>query len=414
MLLLQAALLHTSPYIINNMNKKTLVFLIVMAIIAAAFVFWLVQRGGEPVQDTVIPDGAPFGASGGGISHTLTPEGLPVSEELADISSGGARLRQVSNVPVAGFGFVGEAASARLRFVERATGHINEAAIQTSTLARVSNITVPRVYEAMISQSGSALLRTVDDFGLIDTIILPAGTSSASSFPAEATSIALSPDRNRIAYLEPTQTGSRLVVSNPDGSQVAVLRTFALRDWLVDWPVANTVSVTTKASGAHPGVSYLINPANGSITSGLSGINGLTVRAGNAGRVLFSNTNNGFGLFADLGAGENIAVSPVTLPEKCIWSSRQSNTVICFSPREELTSQYPDVWYQGLARFTDSVVWVHNLADGLSAVLLAIPESANIDAINPTLSPNEDYLAFINRNDGILWLIDVGDLEIAF
>ena len=92
------------------------------------------------------------------------------------------------------------------------------------------------------------------------------------------------------------------------------------------------------------------------------------------------------------------------LTEKCIWSEKNSSIIYCgvssFIPRGDDL----DAWYKGLTSFSDSV-WMIDIETQTATVLVDPTEKAGeeFDLIKPVLSPDEEYLLFINKRDSTLW-----------
>src|SRR3989344_5190575 len=89
------------------------------------------------------------------LSTLVSGDGGPESGKLP-------RLSQVGKTPTAGLGFVGNASSTRLRFVERSTGYIFDVDPKTGALERLTNTLIPYVYEAVVTQRG-VILRGVGE-----------------------------------------------------------------------------------------------------------------------------------------------------------------------------------------------------------------------------------------------------------
>ncbi|MBX4189564.1 hypothetical protein KW785_03160, partial [Candidatus Parcubacteria bacterium] len=99
-------------------------------------------------------------------------------------------------------------------------------------------------------------------------------------------------------------------------------------------------------------------------------------------------------------------IFPTTLAEKCVWSVKQKSVIFCSTPTNGLSAEEPDNWYQGLTHFSDNI-WKFD-TDNTTATLLVEPKKSfgvDLDVIRPQLSPNEDYLLFINKTDLSLWAL---------
>ena len=160
--------------------------------------------------------------------------------------------------------------------------------------------------------------------------------------------------------------------------------------------------MTTKASWNIEGSIYALNVSTGALTKIFGNIQGLTTLANNAGnRIIYNKTTtNG----PELGLFINNVFIPLNLyglPEKCVWVKDDVN-IYCATPNTINTNHLPDMWYQGLISFSDTIMRI-DTQDISKSTIIDTEGYAQIDATNLTLSPNEDMLFFINKKDGTLW-----------
>src|SRR5262249_50049094 len=79
-------------------------------------------------------------------------------------SSSTSRLWEVSEVPVAGFGWQHNASST-LYFIERSSGYVFEAEVDQHAVMRLTDTLRPKIYDASVTLHGSVLERSVDAAG---------------------------------------------------------------------------------------------------------------------------------------------------------------------------------------------------------------------------------------------------------
>jgi hypothetical protein len=219
-------------------------------------------------------------------------------------------------------------------------------------------------------------------------------------------SITANPAGTKIAYLVETSSGSSIYLSNFDGSGRERIYSSALSEWLLQWPDAAALSLTSKPSADVPGYLYSLTPS-GSFVRQFGNISGMTtLTSPDRKEVLYAQSTAGvFSLNTFVRATGERGEAPVTtLPEKCVWSKDHVRTLYCGVPKNVRSSTYPDAWYQGLLSFSDDI-WVIDLAMGSANVIATPVETAGeeIDLINPMLSPDEHYLIFMNKKDSSLW-----------
>ncbi|MDD2935448.1 MAG: hypothetical protein PHX25_03160, partial [Candidatus Pacebacteria bacterium] len=149
------------------MTKKILIILIIILILAVVGVsiFYFAFSKNNPNSDQF--DGSPlgfiFGSFGGGEGTNTDNLG-----ETPDITIGEEkpllRLRKISETPTAGFVvFKNKDKEVAVRYTERATGHIFEASTIRPTVKRISNTTIPRIYEAIWVNSEESVMRYLDE-----------------------------------------------------------------------------------------------------------------------------------------------------------------------------------------------------------------------------------------------------------
>ena len=334
------------------------------------------------------------------------------------------KLRQLSTMPVAGISASSTKSSSIVRYVDRGTGHIYEANDQSLDIKKISNTTLPKIYEAYSNKNGTAyivryLKDQTDTISNFYTELHGTGTSTTET-PYELKGKYLSPDVNRIAV---SPSGDKVFTWNIEGdSGVGYISAFdektkvkiantPLTQVTIDWPEANNVVVNTKASAVSSGFIYSIDTKTAVMKKVLGGLRGLTGKMSkDLSQVIYSySTKNSFATsIFNTKDGTNKEVIFKTLSEKCTWSALRKNEVYCAVPTEIPTAQYPDDWYKGDVSFVDQI-WHLNTATGEVHLLGDLLTLSNklIDATHLTLDPSENTLYFVNKGDLTLWALDL-------
>ncbi len=354
-------------------------------------------------------------------------------------------LRQITGEPVAGVGFterlviststvatstatttlknapkpkVTKVNSYFIRYVERATGNIYETSTSTLINTRITNTTIPKVYEAYLADlaGNSYIYRTlIDGTDVIkseyETVKQTSSTSTENSLipsplPYKITSLDVNSTRDQIFYI--LDTNPRGVVSKTNGASQKTILDTPLKEWLANWVNSKMVVITTKPSGNVPGYLYSIDPTTKDFNKLLGDINGLTALVSPNGKNILYSESAGSTidlniLKTDINQTQRLFLQ--TLPEKCVWS-KDSNILYCAGSNNAPEALYPDSWYQGNVSFSDSF-WKLNIKTGQST-LLANPQTlvgTSIDATNISLDSKEDALTFINKNDLTPWVL---------
>ena len=311
----------------------------------------------------------------------------------------------------------------KIRYIERGTGKIYETASSTTNTARITNTTYTKLIESFFDKTGDNLLMRglLDNSDIIQTrlgsVFLSTTTSAemtlgVKNLPYNLNYIALSPEKDSfVSCTQKQNLGSSIDISRLDGTGTYNIYKSPFREWLLDWPYKDTVILNTKPSAYSVGFAYSINIKSKSfkrITGGQSGLTTLVSPDGLS--ALVGESTDGSMKLSVLNLKNNSYrdIYIRTLPEKCVWSKLEKNTVFCAASESIVYAPYPDAWYQGLVFFDDNI-WKINTETGENHILVNIKDYVKdgIDAINPTLDKNEDYMMFMNKKDLSLWGLEI-------
>lgn len=307
-----------------------------------------------------------------------------------------------------------------VRYVDRATGNIYQTFLDTLSEKRISDTTLPKIYEAYFGNNGkNVLLRLLeDDNATIATYAgqLPDITETGDSALAtkggflerNIKNITLSPDNTKFFYLLPTEQNTVGIIADLSGSSRSQVFSSAFTEWLPEWVSDRIIALTTKPSALVPGYLYTIDIKTKETKKVLGDIRGLTtLYSPNGKKVLYSETTGNGSSFTlslyDTNTKQSAAIGIDTLPEKCVWAS-DNKTIYCAIPTTITPGQYPDIWYQGIVSFSDAI-WKIDTVLGLSKIITT-PEQDNgiaFDGINLFLDVNEVSLFMTNKKDATLW-----------
>lgn len=415
--------------------KKILIILIaVISIALVAFFGWyLFLRNPDTPAGETIRNILPFGS---GDNAQLTTNNLQpttdLTEPVDEFGNPMANLFRLSSTPVAGAVVLNRGEQTIVRYIDRATGHIYDTNLGTLEKTKVTNNTLPKIYEAYFRSDGNAvLLRSLkDNSDVIENLSLTltppkatvstASTSSGQASSPQASTLyavsstALRGDISAVAVgsgntlIYVLRDNSSIVSSTFNGTGARTLLTSAFTDWRLN-TAGNSLIAYTKASADVPGYAYALNTSNGVFTKILGPLNGLTAIQNNLGnRILYSYVeNNKMRSFTkNLTSNALSEISPTTLAEKCIWSIKKAGILFCAAPTDAPGALEPDLWYRGVTHFSDRI-WLFDTNTDIARVLVEPKQSLriDIDVFEPKLSPDEDYLIFINKTDLSLWAL---------
>ncbi len=402
------------------MNRKILITIVsvVVVVTVGVSIWFFFFRTTTPAPTTSPATGLPFGEGGGNVAP-----GEQNSNIVGTISDSGSKatnkLFQISDAPVAGFvAFSPKKDSPTvIRYVDRATGHIYDVNPFTLEKTKITNNTLPKIIETYFKNDGSAvLLRSLANNDTIQNISLALNAPRASSTDALYTVTAtglrgnmgdvwVGPN-NSLAYS--LIDDNSISISNFDGTKATRLFSSPFTDWRVRFDNIANVVLVTKASANVSGFAYNLNTKTGSLSKLIGPLNALTlVESPDNERFAYSYNSKGQTIFAlqTIDTGEITNILPATFADKCVWSKKNTSTLYCGTP-SNIGAYEPDNWYQGTSHFSDQI-WSFDTVNKI-AENLASPggnTNAGIDVLNPSLSPNEDYLVFMNKNDLTLWAL---------
>ena len=334
------------------------------------------------------------------------------------------KLRQISSAPVAGYVASTTASSSLVRFVDRGTGHVYEADNLSDKVIKISNTTLPKIYEAYSNKNGTnfVLRYLKNDSDVVSNFyaeLRKTGTSTTET-PFEIKGRFISPDIKQIVI---SPTGDKVFTWNiENNSGVGYISAFDEKTKVkvsdfpftqvnIDWPENNTLIVSTKPSALSSSYIYSIDAKNGSYKSISSGVKGLSGKVSHDGLNMlssFKNNDNFITSVLNIKSGSSQELIFKTLSDKCIWSNIKKDELFCAVPTEIPGAVYPDDWYKGTVSFIDQI-WHVNTTTGEVHLLANLTQLSNkaIDAMNLTLDSKENTLYFINKEDLNLWALDL-------
>ncbi len=410
-----------------NISRQTFVITIITAItliVFGGFLFWYFYSGttntpGATEGGTVSNNLFPFGSgvstppqTAVGSSATQTPAVVTTTIRTAPT------IRQITNEPVAGFTVINTATTSFVRYMERATGRIYEASLDTTASGRLSNTIIPKTVEASwLPDNQTIIARSYNDITNAITTFSGALTKQASSsepalrglfLPDNMKEIAIGGAKDSLFYLNETSAGSEGYIITKDGVKNRFVFASPIREWLASWPTQNVVFLTTKPSAFSEGLSYRLDLTTGLTSRLLGNLRGLITLPNQKGdSLLYSvNDNNITRLYAKPPTGSSIELPVGTLADKCAWNGAEKNQVICGAPIIFPSGSYPDLWYQGLAHFDDDL-WQLDTLSGRAVLITELGKSTGsaIDVTHPTIDATGNYIVFQNKSDLTLWAV---------
>lgn len=396
------------------MNKKLFFAVLIILILAGVGGFVLFTNKQDPGQSgfaSFFGFGKPDLVDGSGaIADPDMPgdSAIPTDETLADLPG----VRKVFEAPVAGFSLFSRGNETVIRFQERARGYVYELPLLDGAASRLSSTTFPAVYESFFGKGGQATyVRTLDDADVIKTTLFTIGRDVSYTMASNIGSFAVSPDTQKAFYLVRTVNGVAGYTTSFDTTAPKNIFSSTMGEWLASWTNPTTILLGTKPAAGVPGSLSLLNTKTLGTTVTLTGIPGVTGSLSPDGKTILYTKTIDSGMetfFYTVASGVSQKAPFTTLPEKCVWSTKVSGVVFCAIPRSIPQGAYPDQWYQGAISFSDEI-WKFDAASAspYGQVVVSDNVSEPLDATSLAISPDGSYLAFINRRDGGLWVVDL-------
>ena len=294
-----------------------------------------------------------------------------------------------------------------IKYVERSNGHIYQRYLDTNAEGKISNTTIPSIYEAFFGNDSKSLIYRYlsSDGETISSFLGTLGGSSGEFLTENISSISISPDETRFFYLLPFGDGVAGIIKSFNDTKKTQIFTSAFTEWLTQWPNNKIIYLTTKASASAVGYLYSLDTSSGAFKEVFGNVYGLTTLVSpNGNLVLYSySTASGSKLaIFNIQTRDNLDLGLSGLSEKCVWGN-DSLDIYCGIPNT-ISGNQPDSWYQGLTSFNDGFVKINPTASQNSTIA---ESPVNIDAINLFLDNKKGALFFVNKKDSTLWSLDL-------
>jgi|GEM_PF-3511344 len=380
---------------------------------------------GSPI-DIIVQE--PVATGGNGVQ---TPNTRGNNEKRQD------QLRQIDEGPVIGAfmfngprhsGLVGPVTATTtdrdventFRYVELGTGHVFEGSTNNGEITRISNTTIPRIAEARFVNKDRIIMRYADATDRIKTfsaeLVRNFADNSGTDFKLQGIFL-----QDNIFDLDSSPSGKLLQVqekiSGVDRSAIVVsdelggspVQAFAspVTEWLGSWNGQDrTVLLQNKPSYNSVSTAYTLDTQTGTFTPYIAGRKGLSVLTTNdlSNALLSVNENGATKLYSwNRENNQYIDLDLSTFAEKCVYAPVR-NKFYCAVPLESIAEAEPDLWYQGVTKYTDQI-WEIDPVTGQSTLrLLPIQFTQDkLDMIDFSISADEQYIYFRDKTKRSLW-----------
>lgn len=296
-----------------------------------------------------------------------------------------------------------------IRFVQSMNGHIYKMFLDNNTKEKISNSTIPGIYEAFFDNTGNTVVyRYSSDNKVVSSFMATLGAPKGEFLPQNISDFSISKDKTKFFYITKGLNGSVGTVGVFNSTKRDSVFSSPLTEWTSEWDANQELFLTTKPSYDVPGSVFKVNTSNNTISKVFGGVLGLTTSISPKGDSILYSTSTKSGpklevfniinhTTKDLGIGG--------LSEKCVWSNNDID-IYCAAPNIIIGGQYPDVWYQGLVSFDDYFIKINTITGDKTAIANS-KEETPIDATYLFLDKTETKLFFINKKDSTLWSLNL-------
>ncbi len=356
--------------------------------------FQTVEEAARPEEQRVtgrVPvTGTPGETAGEELKETERPE---ISGEPEPI------LAALADFPVVSLAL--NPAGDKVLFYKKDGGGLFTSDFSGKNQEKISNLTIVGLIEALWTKTGDRAAVFYLDRDTLKGFI-QVGTSSVTALPQDIKSFSWSPDGKSLTYLTHRDARLNLIITDSSGRNPKTLYSTLILDAQISWITPDRIAFQTAPSGLAEGFLFTLSRSSGILARTLGPLFGLTsLWSPDGSRVLIASTDsNGrnIGLTLHDSSGKSLFnLTPSTLPEKCFWA--KTNEIYCAVPQTILVGAvWPDDYLRGEVNTSDRIV-LFNLEKKTVTEIL----SSDLDVSSIVVSKNQDYLFFIDREDGIPW-----------
>lgn len=296
-----------------------------------------------------------------------------------------------------------------IRYVERMNGHMYKMFLDTKNKEKISNSTIPTIYEAYFDNTANTVLyRYLSEDKTISSFLATLGNPTGEFLPQNISDFSTSLDKTKFFYLTENSNGVSGVIGTFGDTKKDIVFNSPFTEWLSQWDNNQRIFLTTKSSYAVNGTILKLDKTTKTTSKILGGIPGLTTLVNRNGSLVLYSVSTGNGPRLSVFNIKNHTTKDLDkygLPEKCVWGF-DNITVYCSVPNTVTGNQYPDIWYQGLVSFDDFFLRI-NATTGESETLANSIDETPVDSTYLFLDRLENNLFFTNKKDSTLWSLSL-------
>lgn len=231
--------------------------------------------------------------------------------------------------------------------------------------------------------------------------------------PQNIISLAPNPLGDKLFYLQKDSVGVIGIVRDLINETKETIFESTFSEWTSLWESPDSIELSTKPSYAALGYSYHLDPLTGRYFKSLPQKNGLTTLPSPDNTKLLTmeikDKQPVLSIYSRID-NSNRSLSIQTFTDKCTWTA-DSQFIYCGVPNSlAYGEQYPDVWYQGLEDYQDSLwrINTETLEESLVSNLVS-DYGVTIDISQIAIDQKNDFLYMIDKGTEYLWSYRLAD-----
>lgn len=376
-------------------NKRLIILIAIITgiVIFVGLILWLLFR--TPTEQPLVTE-EPFEEE---ITTPITPPG---EEERFTVF-------KLSDVAVVSPAISGS----KVLYYSKLNGNVYETDFEGKNTTAKTNINIPDIITTVWSYDKSKAINIYKENDVVKKVLFDFVTQKAVQLDSRINWVTFAPNKDKIAYqFVDRQLGTnKIATADPSGINFQSIFPIRMENVRVYWPSDDLITITTPTSGLVSGTALskkISEPASG-LNKIINSANGLTIKYSTDGTRLLYSATDSFGHNPALYLTANNLTNTLnmnTLSDKCAFS--QANNIYCAVPRLINGSLVlPDDFYKNTANFSDIFFKID--ATGNRSSILLDPQDLKYDfnASDIQISPDENYVVFINKKDGLLYSIKI-------
>ncbi len=330
-----------------------------------------------------------------------------------------------------------------IRYVSIRNNHIYRTYDFTKEKVRISNITIPKIFDVKFFNKDNFIIRYLNNFGDIKTYFITLNQKTDQEkniireegkvvggeflknfqglfFPDNINSFYINKESQKIFYtIFENNKGEKDgkiygIITTKENENKRKIFSSKLKEWNFDFSSANKILATTKTSSKAYSIPFSLNVKTGEL-----------IQLKNKKKSLNSNVNYDFSKilysFAERNGQRNILIdffddknneekilnlNMATFVEKCVWSSNNIY-LYCAVPIVMDSENQPDDWYKGKNYFQDNIYKIDTEHFTVELVFDSRLKNKSFDIIDLKIDDREKYLYWIDKKTDFAWSFDM-------